>query len=498
MLRHSDSLVRIVENPFELESPWTRYEVFKAGIVGITLFPLRISVLLVTLSLQLLVAKIATIGFPLQEDRGCLYHRDPLSCWRSTLLVPIMFTNRLLLWCLGFWHIRIIDRRTDKSIRPNLLVCAPHQSFVDPFVLGYAFPPLPGAVGKKELLKISLVKPLYVAGQGIFVDRKNADSRHACKEAIAMRANPENWSGPPTMIFPEGTTTNGRILVQFKAGPFLPGRPVQPVLLRYPCKHFPVNWVGANSNLLKLMLRMMLQFANFCEVEVLEPYLPSAAECADAMLFAGNVRQSMAKRLGIGTTEHTYDDVFLSGIAQQFGVQMNFECNELKNRYEMNFDDLKAIISDFHRLDKNKDGELSSSEFEQVMMAGTGFTKEAVQSLFRFFDTDHSGSVQYREFVQVAALLSDKCTSESRAKLAFLLYDDRGTGRVRRDTLLKSLNSAMAHPDGMSSTASPGAKLLANTAPEELNYDEFCNLVKQQPEVLENAFTALRERLGLS
>merc|ERR1719433_2424002 len=146
---------------------------------------------------------------------------------------------------------------------------------------------------------------------------------------------------------------------------------------------------------------MMLQFANFCEVELFEPYTPSEAEVADPGLFARNLRHSMSSRLGIGTTEHTYDDVFLSGIANQYKVQMNFECNELKNRYDMSFDDLKTIINDFHRLDTNHDGVLSESEFEQVLMDGRGFTKEAVRSLFAFFDTDHTGFIQYREFVQV-------------------------------------------------------------------------------------------------
>ncbi len=37
----------------------------------------------------------------------------------------------------------------------------------------------------------------------------------------------------PLLLFPEGTTTNGRYLLPFKTGAFLAGEPVQPVVIRY-------------------------------------------------------------------------------------------------------------------------------------------------------------------------------------------------------------------------------------------------------------------------
>lgn len=44
--------------------------------------------------------------------------------------------------------------------------------------------------------------------------------------------------------------------------------------------------------------RLQAQFANYCEVHVLEPYLPNEAETADPRLYADNVRLMMAKKLG--------------------------------------------------------------------------------------------------------------------------------------------------------------------------------------------------------
>ena len=37
---------------------------------------------------------------------------------------------------------------------------------------------------------------------------------------------------PQLMIFPEGSTSNRKALMSFKPGAFVPGKPVQPVLIR--------------------------------------------------------------------------------------------------------------------------------------------------------------------------------------------------------------------------------------------------------------------------
>ena len=53
-------------------------------------------------------------------------------------------------------------------------------------------------------------------------------------EAIAARAQfAVAGEGPQVAIFPEGTTTNGTYLLNFKIGAFKPGLPVQPVHFDY-------------------------------------------------------------------------------------------------------------------------------------------------------------------------------------------------------------------------------------------------------------------------
>lgn len=47
---------------------------------------------------------------------------------------------------------------------------------------------------------------------------------------------------PRVLLFPEGTTTNGRVVISFQLGAFIPGFPIQPVIVRYPHVHFDQSW----------------------------------------------------------------------------------------------------------------------------------------------------------------------------------------------------------------------------------------------------------------
>ncbi|KAI8025696.1 hypothetical protein LOK49_LG02G01106 [Camellia lanceoleosa] len=54
----------------------------------------------------------------------------------------------------------------------------------------------------------------------------------------------------------EATTTNGRVLISFQLGAFVPGYPVHPVIVRYPHVHFDQFWGNIASG--KLMFRMFI------------------------------------------------------------------------------------------------------------------------------------------------------------------------------------------------------------------------------------------------
>jgi len=496
----TQSVLTTVQNPFWNPAPWTPYEKFKAVTVGLTLFPVRVVTLAVFAPLQICLAKLAGLGYPLHEDRGCLYHKEPLPLWRRLMLSPIALTNRALLWALGFWCVQVTDHRKQCKHCANIIVCAPHQSLADPFVISTVFPPTPAAVAKLDVLSLPGMGAMAVAGQGIFVNRENAESRHSCKDAIALRADKSLWKGPPTLIFPEGTTTNGQVLIQFKLGAFCPGQPVQPVLLRYHWKHYNPGWCGKNSSLLMVFLRMMLQFKNSCEIEILEAYAPSEAEQKDAKLYTENVRRHMALSLRIPTTEHSYDDVFLMSGARA-GQGSDFEVSQMKRLYNCSFDELKTALKRFEELDKDNSGSISCKEFSEAVHGGLlGADRDSIsiEHLFSFFDTDGNGSISYREFVQGLALISKKCSSHSLVKLAFLMYDITGTGRVKKGVLRKAMDDAMGHAQ---ESTSPAEHLLSKRQSsgelgddEEIHFDDFSQLAQQHPEILEATLQLARAK----
>jgi len=69
--------------------------------------------------------------------------------------------------------------------------------------------------------------------QTVAVVRRDKASRQKVIDELKTRVQSEGvW--PQLILFPEGTTTNRQALITFKPGAFIPGMPVQPVVIRYP------------------------------------------------------------------------------------------------------------------------------------------------------------------------------------------------------------------------------------------------------------------------
>lgn len=109
-------------------------------------------------------------------------------------------------------------------------------------------------------------------------------------EAIARRGHfAAAGEGPQVALFPEGTTTNGTYLLNFKVGAFKPGLPVQPVHLNYYDPLF--SWTVGKSSILivtnstvsltchvdntlwRSLFKIWANFKNSVEVVYMEPYV---------------------------------------------------------------------------------------------------------------------------------------------------------------------------------------------------------------------------------
>ncbi|CAG9462829.1 unnamed protein product [Pedinophyceae sp. YPF-701] len=110
----------------------------------------------------------------------------------------------------------------------------------------------------------------------------------------------------PFLLFPEGTTTNGRGLIQFKRGPFIAGLPARPYFIQYhKCLVSPAwETIGIKEH----MWYMLAGLFHSATVTELPTYYPSEAERKDASLYAENFRQHMAKMAGVPTFDASLKD----------------------------------------------------------------------------------------------------------------------------------------------------------------------------------------------
>jgi 1-acyl-sn-glycerol-3-phosphate acyltransferase len=100
------------------------------------------------------------------------------------------------------WRIRVVHPENERPEK-TYLICANHQSLLDPVLLGAAIQHNPRYMAKAELQKIPLLKQLIVALGAYFVDRGGSDVS-AIKKTITMLKD-----GESVIMFPQGTRHKG-------------------------------------------------------------------------------------------------------------------------------------------------------------------------------------------------------------------------------------------------------------------------------------------------
>ena len=497
--------IPIVANPFDpkpLKFTWPK--IVEMAIVGVTLFPVRVVGFIVALGGAALFSWIATIG----HDRS-----KPLTPLRRALLQPLRLSCRLALWSLGYWHIEV--KRLPGSAATGkmaAIAAAPHYSLIDPFIIGWL--ELPCSVAKADVKKLPIMGTVAVAMQTIFVDRKDPQSKKSVAREIVERAKSPLW--PPVLVFPEGTCTNGAALISFKAGPFLPGEPVQPIALQYSTSNGH-DVSAASHDAEKRLLFAMFQLYNSVKVTYLPLHAPTPEELADKNKFAAAVRSEMADYLKVPTTAHSYEDVWLASKARRYAVKQTFEVSHLKSLFDLDAESITKLLERFHSLDTSGDGTLGIEEFTTALQLKDA-SPAWVKRLFSFFDSDDGGSISYAEFVQGLAILSPSTSADEKIKLAFLLCDVDAKGGVTLSNLL----TILAYSDGASARGEAGPTTdegdeQAATEPfvqrtrskmetefarfdvngdQVLDYEEWKQFVAANPDILGASTSVMKDKLG--
>eukprot|EP00440_Ansanella_granifera_P028592 gb/GFBE01031063.1/.p1 GENE.gb/GFBE01031063.1/~~gb/GFBE01031063.1/.p1 ORF type:complete len:419 (+),score=98.00 gb/GFBE01031063.1/:1-1257(+) len=209
-----------------------------------------------------------------------------------------------------------------KMLRSTSLIVSNHVSYLDTVVLPMVLD-VPKLMAMAEVQSWPLFGQLCQEMDMIWVDRSSPESRKAAREAIVNHASEWKDGERPLLLWPEGTTSNGQGIKEFKSGAFTPGVPIRPVVIKYTGDWDPANVnfreettpkasggypasedspTSATSAAEKYgdkewVEQFLGHMVHSCTVLVCKPYYPSAEEKADPELFKANVHKLMHERL---------------------------------------------------------------------------------------------------------------------------------------------------------------------------------------------------------
>eukprot|EP00923_Selenidium_pygospionis_P002778 GHVN01004254.1.p1 GENE.GHVN01004254.1~~GHVN01004254.1.p1 ORF type:complete len:394 (-),score=16.29 GHVN01004254.1:2437-3546(-) len=153
------------------------------------------------------------------------------------------FTGRLGLFLAGVYRIKQERNGKPCPAPSGFSPCNIVSNHVSPMdILFYMSYTHASFVAKQEVASNRLVGPLACAMDCVFVNRSCSNDRervfHSIKErqhGVAMGHKSRSF-----VVFPEGTTTNGRYVIPFKKGAFFGDSPLQLAALTYECPDFDI------------------------------------------------------------------------------------------------------------------------------------------------------------------------------------------------------------------------------------------------------------------
>jgi len=152
----------------------------------------------------------------------------------------------------------------------------------------------------------------------------------------------------------------------------------------------------------------------------------------------------------------------------------------------------KKEIKEWYKgfLEDCPDGELSKDHLVEIysQIFPGGNSSRFCEHVFGTFDTDRSGTIDFREFM--LALHVTSCgTPEEKIRWAFRMYDIDGNGMIDISELKRTLSAvyevvgdqAQAHDK---SKAEELFKKLDENSDGEISQEEFINIIKQDHQLL--------------
>lgn len=546
----------------------------------VIMFPvalIRLVLIILVVILCVVWSNIFTMCHPKEPDQETedLVPHGPC---RRFMLTPITYAARLVMFIMGFVYVHEKGCcACSVSSRFPPVIVSNHVNFVDPIFLFYKF--FCCTAASSWIARVPLLGTMLLAFSPILVDRNSPEGRSRAaaamrhrprsrmkvtddemamlateekaledhphiphlaaaaqllqkrkahelkllKAAMASRqANAPPW--PPMLVFPEGTTSTDNTMMAFKAGAFLSGMPVQPVLVRYPHCFLDTSWVVSGWGLVFLFFRMLCQVYNCMEVTYLDVYEPSKEEEQDAQLYADNVRAKMFKVLCGDDDEarmvpHTYDDVRLQdkvdAITSQDALRIDlgseFCVGQVQQLLKFDFDTCVKLIKKFRAADTTGTGTIRIEDFAKAMDLDVNALH--TRSVFRLLDTEGTGAITVRAMFQGLAVVRGNAGLDEKLKLVFRIYDLNGDGLIQDEELKSVMQRKPLVPDEENGQRDPDSphgsprlrfmtdtevalactEILGNS--RQINFDEFKALTKEQPRLVTIAMHGLENWL---
>ncbi|XP_037061979.1 lysophosphatidylcholine acyltransferase 2 isoform X1 [Peromyscus leucopus] len=471
-----------VPNPFVQQTRISAARRLQIILLGIILLPVRAVLVALILLLAWPFAAITTACCPEK-----LTH--PISGWRRKITHPALkFLGRAMFFSMGFMV--TVKGKMASPVEAPIFVVAPHSTFFDGIACVVAG--LPSLVSRNENAQTLLVGRLLRALQPVLVSRVDPDSRKNTINEIRRRAT-SGGEWPQILVFPEGTCTNRSCLITFKPGAFIPGVPVQPILLRYPNKLDTVTWTWQgytlsgkhwDQQLLELAQSLQLCVLTFCqlftrvEVEFMPVQVPSDEEKNDPVLFASRVRNLMAEALAIPVTDHTYEDCRLMISAGQLTLPMEaglVEFTKISRKLKLDWDGIRKHLDEYASIaSSSKGGRIGIEEFAEYLKLPVS---DVLRQLFALFDRNNDGSIDFREYVIGLAVLCNPANTEEIIQVAFKLFDVDEDGYITEEEFCTILQASLGVPDlevsGLFREIAQG---------DSVSYEEFKSFALKHPE----------------
>ncbi|KAL5727774.1 hypothetical protein ACHQM5_000929 [Ranunculus cassubicifolius] len=408
-------------NPFRNQTPYidNLYEWFKT-IICIPIALIRLVVFGLSLAVGFIVTKIALYRW---KDK-----QNPMSSWRCRLLWVTRFCSRCILFSFGYHWIRRKGRPAKRELAP--IVVSNHVSYIEPIFFFYEL--FPTIVASESHDSIPFVGTIIRAMQVIYVNRFSSASRKDAVNEIKRKAACDRF--PRLLLFPEGTTTNGRVIISFALGAFIPGYPIQPVVVRYPHLHFDQSW--GDISLGRLMFRMFTQFHNFMEVEYLPVISPLEKKKESVAHFAARTSFAIANALNVVQTSHSFGDLMLLTKAAESKQEKpsNYMVEMAKAESVLNITSLEAVefLETFLAMNPNRSGYVRIHDFLRTLRLKKC---PLTEKIFKFLDLEKCGSVNFRQFLFGSAHIMKQPLFWPACELAFTECDVRGSGFISKQEL---------------------------------------------------------------